>query len=187
MDEKKHVKDTFEALLLKGRFIIILAILNLLLIFLIFRAVIALNISEHERRAIIDKVKEMAVENQTIQDRNTMLQASLTYYKNKSLYQPPLSSKEIAELKKKGLKNPVMDIKADLMKHNEFIPYKGVMGGVMRFASERDIYVVSTRWVRAYFEDGHIAGWMMLEYQVSSKGKIFWKVINSYLDNSLND
>lgn len=186
MDERKHVKDTFEALLLKGRLIILLVIINLLLILLIFRAVIALNVSEYERKAMIDKVKEIAEENQLIQDKNILTEASLAYYKNKALYQPPLSSREIAELRQKGLRNPVMDIKTDLMKHPGLIPYKGIMGGTMRFSSEREIYVISTKWVRAYFEDGHVSGWMVLEYQVSRNGQISWKVINSYLDNSIN-
>lgn len=183
MEGKIGRKDSFETFMFKGRLIILLVIMNLLLIFLIFRAVIALNVSEYERKAMIEKVKEIADENQLIQDRTTLLEASLAYYKNKSLYQPPLSSRELAALRQRGLRNPVMDIKTDLMKHHELIPYKGIMGGAMRFPSEREIYVVSTKWVRAYFEDGHISGWMVLEYKIQPGGRIVWKVIDSYLDS----
>jgi len=99
-----------------------------------------------------------------------------------SLHQPKLSSQEIRYLKKKGLKNPVNDIIVDLVKHNEFIPYQGVLGGKMGFYSEKDIYVVSTKLVRASFDDGHTGGWMLLEYQVTDKNKISWKVLESYLE-----
>ncbi|MFA5393552.1 MAG: hypothetical protein WC081_05960 [Candidatus Ratteibacteria bacterium] len=99
-----------------------------------------------------------------------------------SLHQPKLSSQEIQNLKKKGLKNPVNDIVADLIKHSELIPYQGTLGGKMGFYSEKDIYVLSTKLVRASFEDGHTGGWMLLEYQVMDKNKISWKVLESYLE-----
>lgn len=83
---------------------------------------------------------------------------------------------------KKGLRDPNKDIRADLIKHNELIPYKGVLGGTMKFNSDKDIYILSAKWVRAYFDDGHIGGWILLEYQVSDGGKILWKVVGSYLD-----
>jgi len=92
---------------------------------------------------------------------------------------PQLSSKEIQYLKKRGLKDPVNDIAEDLMKHNEFIPYRGIVGGKMQFF---EVYVISTRLVRAYFEDGHIGGWMMLEYRVNKGGRISWEVLESYLN-----
>lgn len=122
-------------------------------------------------------------ENVRLQDENKKLQTSLSYYRRKELRQPKLLPAEIEELKAKGLKEPVRNIRSDLMKHNELIPYGGILGGVMRFNSEIDIYVLSTSMVRAYFDDGHIDGWMLLEYKVSDEGKIQWKVVNSYLDN----
>jgi hypothetical protein len=36
--------------------------------------------------------------------------------------------------------------------------------------------------VLAYFEDGHIAGWMLLEYQVARGGRITWRRIDSYVE-----
>ena len=68
------------------------------------------------------------------------------------------------------------------MKHNELIPYQGILGGEMGFHSKKDIYVVSTKLVRASFDDGHTDGWMLLEYQVTDKGKISWEVLESYLE-----
>jgi len=98
-----------------------------------------------------------------------------------SLHQPELSSQEVRQLKKKGLNNPVDDIIADLMKHNELIPFRGVLGGKMGFYSKEGIYVLSTKLVRASFDDGHTNGWILFEYQVTG-GKITWKVLESYLE-----
>jgi len=68
------------------------------------------------------------------------------------------------------------------MKHNELIPYQGVLGGKMGFHSGKDIYVLSIKLVRASFDDGHTNGWMLLEYQVIAESKISWKVLESYLE-----
>jgi hypothetical protein len=92
-----------------------------------------------------------------------------------------LSYREIEELQEKGLRDPVNDLIADIRKHRELIPYKGIRGGTMDFYTDESIHVLSSKNVLAYFEDGHICGYMLLEYHVSN-GKISWKVIDSRLD-----
>jgi hypothetical protein len=91
-----------------------------------------------------------------------------------------LDSWKIAQLKIQGLSDPINDIIADLSKHNELIPFKGVLGGTMGFYDLEDIIVTSNE-VFAPFDDGHIVGYMLLKYQVSSEGKISWKVLDAYL------
>ena len=86
---------------------------------------------------------------------------------------------DVGELQKKGLEEA---LSADLMGHRELIPYEGVMGGTMGFYSKEDIHVLTSCWVLASFEDGHIGGHMLLEYAVSPGGEIRWKVISAYLD-----
>lgn len=83
------------------------------------------------------------------------------------------------ELKRKGLDGGPDQVVADLLKHNELIPYEGVLGGKMAFFKD-NTYVISDKWVLAYFEDGHMNGNMLLGYSVKS-GIISWKVIDSYL------
>lgn len=87
-----------------------------------------------------------------------------------------------AQLERHGIANPEADLTSDLMQHRELIPYEGVMGGTMGFYAKRDIHILSSRWVLAAFEDGHIGGHMLLEYRVDPGGKIIWKVIEAYLD-----
>jgi len=86
----------------------------------------------------------------------------------------------ITGLKRQGFNGSVQVIINDLMKNNELISYDGVLGGKMGFHSEENIYVLSDKWVYAYFDDGHINGYMLLSYSVNN-GNIAWKVIDSYL------
>jgi len=85
------------------------------------------------------------------------------------------------ELKEKGLKDPINDLKLDLIKHPELISEEPVLGGTMGFY-EDSIQIITKRWVLASFEDGHIGGHILLEYTVSDEGVISWQVIDSYLD-----
>ena len=93
-----------------------------------------------------------------------------------------LTSWEIAQLTRQGISNPEEDLASDLMQHKELIPYEGVMGGTMGFYSKKDIHVLTSRWVLASFEDGHIGGQMLLRYDVSPGGEIQWRVLSAYLD-----
>ena len=106
------------------------------------------------------------------------LQAKLNAFQRGSL----LPGGDVVQLKKKGLSNLEENLATDLMRHKELIPYKGVMGGSMGFYSKQDIRVLTSRWVLASFEDGHIGGQTLLEYDVSPGGEIQWKVISAYLD-----
>lgn len=87
----------------------------------------------------------------------------------------------ILGLQRKGFTGQLKDIVDDLKMHTELIPYKGILGGTMGFYGDNDIHVLTNRWVFAYFQDGHISGYMLLRYDINN-GSISWKVIDSYLD-----
>jgi len=91
-----------------------------------------------------------------------------------------LSQTHIRRLAKKGLENPVQDLVDDLIKHPELIPEKGTLGGTMGFNFEDKIWILTNKWVLAYYEDGHKGGYVLLQYDVSSVGKITWKKIASH-------
>jgi hypothetical protein len=93
-----------------------------------------------------------------------------------------LTSWDIAQLARQGISNPEEDLASDLMQHRELIPYAGVLGGTMGFYSKKDIRVLTSRWILASFEDGHIGGHMLLEYRADPGGKIHWRVLSAYLD-----
>ena len=87
---------------------------------------------------------------------------------------------ELRMLRGKGLENPVQDLKADLMANPNLIPYDPVLGGTMSFYSASDITILPGGWVYAIFEDGHVNGAVLLEYEVS-EGNITWNVFKHQL------
>ena len=88
-----------------------------------------------------------------------------------------MTEADIDALKARGLEDPINDLFNDLKNHPELIPKEGVLGGTMRFVPEES-RVISPQRVNAYYEDGHTAGRVLLEYQVDS-GNITWTVIQS--------
>ena len=92
-----------------------------------------------------------------------------------------LSEFDISDLKKRGLKDPVNDLRRDLMRRRELIPFEGVLGGTMGFI-EASIAPLSRQWVYAEFEDGHIGGRCVLSYEVGPGGSLSWRVLSAALD-----
>ena len=93
-----------------------------------------------------------------------------------------LESWDVQRMQKLGLVDPVHDIIADLRKHSELIPFDGSMGGKMDFYIEDRIWILTNKWVLAYFEDGHNSGQLLLEYSISKKGEINWKRLSAHLN-----
>lgn len=73
-------------------------------------------------------------------------------------------------------------IKRDLMEHPGLIPFEGRLGGTMGFYDPSSIHVLSDTWVYARFEDGHVQGGMLLEYDVGENGEIAWEVLEARLE-----
>ena len=87
-----------------------------------------------------------------------------------------LSEADNSRLEKKGLRNPEVDLKNDLIKKQAgLIPAKGTAGGTMNI---RDIRILNDTYALAYYEDGHNGGNMVLKYTVTN-GTISWKVLDA--------
>jgi hypothetical protein len=87
-----------------------------------------------------------------------------------------LSESDILKLRKKGLRNPEVDLMNDLSrKQRQLLPREGVVGGTMAI---RDSRILNDRYAMAYYEDGHIGGYMILRYEVNN-GTITWRVVDS--------
>lgn len=89
-----------------------------------------------------------------------------------------LSESDIEYFRSRGLDNPVEDLKTDLSRNSKLIPVEGSLGGTMQFYKEK-INVLNRQWVMAYFEDGHNAGEMLLEFKIGNNGIIAWKVLST--------
>ena len=93
----------------------------------------------------------------------------------------PISRFDISQLRERGLEEPVADLISDLQRHPELIPYPGVLGGRMGFNDVARMRVLSGSWVYADFDDGHVSGEAILEYQVAAGGRISWRVLESQM------
>jgi hypothetical protein len=80
---------------------------------------------------------------------------------------------DIAELKKEGLTDPPVQLRASLATRPDLIPYAPVLGGTMSFDEPLTV-LLNPPYAFATFEDGHIEGKMLLSYEVTD-GKITWK------------
>jgi hypothetical protein len=89
---------------------------------------------------------------------------------------------ELDELERKGLSDPVVQIKADLAAHPELIPYTPTMGGTMRFTGPATVILLAGGFAHARFEDGHVSGECLLEFSVKPGAPIEWKRIAAHLD-----
>jgi hypothetical protein len=87
------------------------------------------------------------------------------------------TDQELADLKAQGLEHPAEDIMADLERRTDLVPREGVVGGTMRFWPDQS-RIVSPNKAYAYYEDGHIAVGLLLEFTVRD-GKIEWKVLDT--------
>jgi len=87
---------------------------------------------------------------------------------------------EIRTLNDRGLTNPVVQLKEDLVNRDDLIPFEGVLGGTMRIYSMDQIRILPGRYAFAVFEDGHIQGFLILQYEVKDE-QISWNIIESSL------
>jgi len=83
-----------------------------------------------------------------------------------------LTDEDIDLLRQKGLTDPPRQLHDSLNVHPELIPYSAVLGGIMSFDN---IDVLQTPFVLASFDDGHIDGVMLLQYEVETGAHIYWK------------
>ncbi|MDG5814198.1 hypothetical protein QA601_03845 [Chitinispirillales bacterium ANBcel5] len=123
-------------------------------------------------------VREHQIRATKLQEKVDSLQARVSETEDRC--PPGLSQFHKEGLVKQGITDPNL-LLSDLKERPELIPYEGVLGGTMFFPSEEYMWFVSDYWVLAYFEDGHRAGYLFLEYEVSQGGDIFWKVVTSQL------
>lgn len=82
--------------------------------------------------------------------------------------------------------NPVEFLRRDLLERGEeLIDTDAVLGGTMGFHDPGNIHVLNDKWVLAWFEDGHIGGHMLLEFEISQsedneKPRVQWERIATH-------
>lgn len=78
----------------------------------------------------------------------------------------------------KGISNPVEFIKLSLREKIELIPIKAVLGGTMSFGK---IQILSSKWLIADYDDGHVLGASIYEFKLNKENKLEFKTVRSLL------
>ncbi|HEU4940328.1 MAG TPA: hypothetical protein VFT97_01795 [Candidatus Eisenbacteria bacterium] len=89
---------------------------------------------------------------------------------------------ELAELKERGLEDPIPALKADLSSRKDLIQFDSGVGGTMAFYDKDGMVFLPGSYVYAPAEDGHYLMHVLLSYQVAPGGKITWKVVSAKRD-----
>ncbi len=144
-------------------------IIALLLVYLV------LTIDDTTKVGVMEELFETCLE------RNDSLSALLQEIRITNAIPPFLDKKQVEDLEKQGLNNPVEDLRNDLISDPDLIGTSPVLGGEMGFYFRDGIHILNKKWVFAYFEDGHIAGGLLLRYDIEEGGNIRWEVIDEII------
>ena len=147
-----------------------------LLIYLVF------SFGDKDKIARLEKkIVEMEEREASFIRRNDSLSLILQEIRIKNSIPPFLDRRQVEDLAMKGLANPVEDLRNDLISDPDLIGASAVLGGQMGFYFRDGIHILNKRWVFAYFEDGHLAGAMLLRYDIDKEGRIIWEVIDEII------
>jgi len=144
-----------------------------------------------QNRELRDSGRQWRAERQRLeQSRDSLrsglraLEASLDHRKEeaRALRGMFLDDYVIEGLQRAGLSDPVQQLRKDLRKHPELIPFKGVLGGTMGFYRDSGIALLNHRWVFAEFDDGHVGGSCLLEFAIQPDSTIKWSAIRCRTD-----
>ena len=80
------------------------------------------------------------------------------------------------KLTEKGISNPTEFIENALREKTELIPLKAVLGGTMHFGN---IQLLSSEWLIADFDDGHVLGRGIYKYKLNNKGELEFELLIS--------
>ena len=76
--------------------------------------------------------------------------------------------------KYEGVDDPVQFIKNQLRNQPDKIPLSPVLGGNMEF---RKIDIISEKWLLAIYDDGHVQGKAIMEYDLQQDGSVKYTVV----------
>lgn len=118
-------------------------------------------------------VQELTIELQQLNTEKLELQSTL----NNTISLDELSIERLTLLGYEDY-SVILD---DLLNHNALIPFDGVLGGSMGWQPGGS-YLLNDRWAYAAFEDGHVAGYALLKYEINTDKSIKWTVIDAFIN-----
>ena len=81
-----------------------------------------------------------------------------------------------SHLTRKGIINPEEFVENALRKRADLIPSEAVLGGTMSYGK---IQLLGNKWIIADYNDGHIQGRSIYEYQIDDKKAMSFKILAS--------
>lgn len=121
---------------------------------------------------------DLLTEIEILKTKNDSL-SQLIFYENPELNYWFDSNYEGRKFNKAGISDPAEFIEEQLREKPELIPVSAVLGGTMRFVK---IQILSSEWLIASFEDGHIQGRALYKYKLNKEGKLEFELL-SFLDS----
>ncbi len=158
----------------------ILVIQSVIIAFLLVYLVFSLG-NQEKVESLEASIAIIEQRQSNLRHRNDSLSLLIQRLRISNAIPPFLDSSQLEDLMKKGLENPVEELRDDLVGDPELIRSSGVLGGSMGFYFHDGIHILNKRWVFAYFEDGHMAGAILLRYEIDDRGSISWEVIDETL------
>lgn len=139
------------------------------------------NLLKKTQLDLEDEVDMLKLNNHILYENKIELESTITLLENKYDEDKLPSDFSIEILKSLGI-DDYMIILDDLKNQTDLIGFDGVLGGHMSFIVEES-KLLNEKYVLAYFEDGHIAGYSLLKYTVNEELDIKWIVIENELIN----
>ncbi|TFV94372.1 hypothetical protein E4S40_10120 [Algoriphagus kandeliae] len=146
-------------------------------LYLCVMALLIMGCSNSTQEELQLEIDELQKKNEVLNTRvrelemnNELIQKELTYW---------YDDYDEIYFKSKGIENPVEFVDSSLRAAPELIPLKAVLGGTMHFSK---IQLLSKCWLIADYEDGHILGRSLYEFELQENGKLKFKLIQSIKD-----
>ncbi|WP_298545660.1 hypothetical protein [uncultured Aquimarina sp.] len=117
---------------------------------------------------LLGKVDSLKIKNDSLIKKLNEVKPELNYW-----FDEKYDGKELVEI---GIANPAEFIEKSLREKTELIPLKATLGGTMHFGK---IQLLSSKWLIAEFDDGHIQGKAIYLYKLNKNGQLEFELLNS--------
>lgn len=138
---------------------------------LLLLAFLSCNNNNDTNEKLLHELESLKVENDTLMELLTREKIEPIVSETPQWYYPETDSRELLEA---GVEDPKDYIKNALLERIDLIPIDAVLGGTMRY---NNIQILGDKWIIADFEDGHVYGKAIFEYEIKDKDQLQFKII----------
>jgi hypothetical protein len=131
------------------------------------------------QKELEDKVSLIKNQNQQLINKNDSLLRVLNSINKKPENYWFKASHEGEKYIMLGIQNPEHYVDSVLHSRPDKIPLEAILGGTMSFGK---VELLSSKWLISEYDDGHIMGRTLFEYQISEDGQVDFKPIRTIED-----